>query len=91
MGRSKTAHIKFLETTELASIDVLDIKSSDLIGQIRARRKSGAGASTVNNDIVWSRVIPRYARAAWEVPFDLTRRFHWDQCFSSLDQLPATA
>jgi integrase len=72
MGRSKMAHIKFLENTELANIDVLDIKSSDLIDHVRARRKSGAGPSTVNNDIVWLRVILRYARAAWEVPFSLS-------------------
>ena len=72
MGRSKTAHIKFLENSELASFDVRDIKTSDLIAHVRERRKAGAGASTVNNDIIWLRVILRYARAAWEVPFDLS-------------------
>jgi hypothetical protein len=71
MGRSKTAHIKFLEKTALADIDTEEIKSADLIHNIRNRRKSGAGPSTANNDIVWLRIILRYARAAWEVPFDL--------------------
>lgn len=72
MGRSKSAHIKFLEKTNLANFDVAEIKSSDLIEHVRARRRSGAGASTVNNDLVWLRIILRYARAAWDVPVDLT-------------------
>lgn len=72
MGRSKSSHIKFLEKTNLANIAVTDIKSSDLIEHVRARRRSGAGASTVNNDLVWLRIILRYARAAWNVPIDLS-------------------
>ena len=72
MGRSKSAHIKFLEKTGLANIDVVDIKSSDLIEHVRARRKSGAGPATVNNDLVWLRIILRYARAAWNVSVDLS-------------------
>jgi integrase len=72
MGRSKSAHIKFLEKTSLANIDLDDIRSSDLIDHVRARRKSGAGPSTVNNDLVWLRVILRYACAAWNVSFDLS-------------------
>jgi integrase len=71
MGRSKSAHIRFLENTNLANFDVTEIKSSDLIEHVRARRKSGAGPSTVNNDLVWLRIILRYARAAWNVPVDL--------------------
>lgn len=72
MGRSKSAHIKFLEKTNLAYINVVDIKSSDLIEHVRARRKSGAGPATVNNDLVWLRVVLRYARAAWNVSVDLS-------------------
>ncbi len=64
MGRSKSAHIKFLEKTSLANIDVADIKSSDLIEHVRLRRKSGARPSTVNNDLVWLRIVLRYAWAA---------------------------
>lgn len=70
MGRSKTAHIKFLEKSALANRDVSDINAADLIEHIRERRKSGAGSSTVNNDLVWLRIILRYARAAWQLPFD---------------------
>ncbi len=71
MGRSKTANILFLEKSEIARLVACDIKSSDIIAHVRGRRQNGAGPSTANNDIVWLRVILRYARAAWDVPFDL--------------------
>jgi len=72
MGRSKTSHIRFLEKCEISRMNAVDIKSSDLIAHVRSRRQSGAGPSTANNDIVWLRVILRYARAAWDLPFDLS-------------------
>ncbi len=72
MGRSKTAHIKFLEKTPIAKISVLELRTSDLIQHVRQRRKSGAGPATVNNDLIWLRIILRYARAAWGLPFDIS-------------------
>jgi integrase len=72
MGRSKTSHIRFLEKREIARMTACEIKSSDIIAHVRSRRQSGAGPSTANNDIVWLRVILRYARAAWDLPFDLS-------------------
>ncbi|HNP34896.1 MAG TPA: tyrosine-type recombinase/integrase [Woeseiaceae bacterium] len=72
MGRSKTSSIRFLEKCEIARMTACEIKSSDIIAHVRSRRRSGAGPSTANNDIVWLRVILRYARAAWDLPFDLT-------------------
>ena len=72
MGRSKTSNIRFLEKCEIAKMTACEIKSSDIIAHVRSRRRSGAGPSTANNDIVWLRVILRYARAAWDLPFDLT-------------------
>lgn len=71
MGRSKTSNIKFLEKCEISRMDALEIRSSDLIAHIRARRRAGAGPSTANNDLVWLRVILRYARAAWNLPINL--------------------
>lgn len=72
LGRSKNSHIRFLEKCEISRLDTLELKSSDLIGHIRSRRQAGAGPSTANNDIVWLRVILRYARAAWNLPIDLS-------------------
>ena len=63
MGRSKMSHIRFLEKCEIARMTACEIKSSDIIAHVRSRRQSGAGPSTANNDIVWLRVILRYARA----------------------------
>ena len=71
MGRSKDSAIKYLEKTDLAKMRLADIKSSDVIFHIRSRRQAGAGPSTANNDVVWLRVILRYARAAWSLDFDL--------------------
>jgi integrase len=72
MGRSKTGSIRYLEKCEIAKLDALNLNSSDLIAHIRARRRAGAGPSTANNDIVWLRVILRYARAAWNLPVNLS-------------------
>ncbi len=72
MGRSKTSHIRFLEKCKIAKMTACEIKSSDIIAHIRSRRQAGAGPSTANNDVVWLRVILRYARAAWDLPFDLS-------------------
>ena len=72
MGRSKTSNIRFLEKCEIARMTACEIKSFDIIAHVRSRRQGGAGPSTANNDIVWLRVILRYARAAWDLPFDLS-------------------
>ena len=71
MGRSKTSNIRFLKKGKIARMPVAEIKSSDIIAHVRSRRQSGAGPSTANNDIIWMRVILRYARAAWDLPCDL--------------------
>ncbi len=72
MGRSKASSIRFLEKCDISRMDARELKSSDVIAHIRARRQAGAGPSTANNDLVWLRVILRYARAAWNVSFDLS-------------------
>lgn len=72
MGRSKTSNVRFLEKCVIAKMTACEIKSSDIIAHVRSRRQSGAGPSTANNDIIWLRVILRYARAAWDLPFDLS-------------------
>jgi integrase len=72
MGRSKSSSIRFLEKCDISRMDARELKSSDLIAHIRARRQAGAGPSTANNDLVWLRVILRYARAAWNLPIDLS-------------------
>ncbi|MES9883257.1 MAG: hypothetical protein ABW185_20525 [Sedimenticola sp.] len=70
-GRSKDAHLKFLMEQPLAEKNALALKSADLVEHVRARRLSGTGGSTVNNDIVWLRIVFKYARSAWNMPLDL--------------------
>ncbi|MDH3273689.1 MAG: tyrosine-type recombinase/integrase [Gammaproteobacteria bacterium] len=72
LGRSKASSIRFLEKCDISRMDVRELKSSDLIAHIWARRQAGAGPSTANNDLVWLRVILRYARAAWNLPINLS-------------------
>lgn len=72
MGRTKTSHIRFLEKCDIARMPVCEIDASDIIAHTRSRRQAGAGPSTANNDIIWLRVILRYARAAWGLPFNLS-------------------
>ncbi len=70
-GRSKDAHLKFLMGQSLAEMNALSMKASDLVEHVRVRRLSGTGGSTVNNDLVWLRIVFKYARSAWNIPFDL--------------------
>ncbi len=72
LGRSKASNIRYLEKCDISKLDALDLKSSDLIAHIRARRQTGAGPSTANNDLVWLRVVLRYARTAWNLPINLS-------------------
>lgn len=72
MERSKASSIRFLEKCEISRLDVLELNPSDAIAHIRSRRQTGAGPSTANNDLVWLRVILRYARATRNIPTDLS-------------------
>ena len=50
------------------------LKYRQEVSEIRpmGRSKSGAGPSTANSDLVWLQIILRYARAAWNVPVNLS-------------------
>lgn len=71
MGRTKDSAIRFLQKCDIAKLTTNELQSTDIISHIHKRRLSGAGPSTANNDIVWLRVILRYAKAAWAVEFDM--------------------
>lgn len=70
LGRSKAAHLRLLRSFEIAQASALGVTSAHLVEHVRARRKSGTGASTVSNDLIWLRVVFRYARTALGVPVD---------------------
>ena len=72
IGRTKDSAIRHLQKCEIAKLPVDELSSSRIISHVHSRRLSGAGPSTANNDIVWLRVILRYAKAAWDVKCDMT-------------------
>lgn len=63
-GRTKRMHLKQLEGMAIASLPAIRLSSADLLAHIQGRRKSGAGASTVNNDLVWLRIAFQYVKRA---------------------------
>lgn len=71
MGRSKLQHIQFLSRQPIASHPALKLDGADYVAHVRERRLQGAGASTVMNDLIWLRVIYRYARTVWRIPVSL--------------------
>lgn len=70
-GRSKGAALRALQGMEVADLDALALKASDLIRHARTRRSDGTGPATVGQDIAWLRVVLKYARRAWNVPVDV--------------------
>jgi integrase len=70
-GRTKLAHLQFLQKLPFADLSAISITAQGLIDHVRARRDEGAGPSTVNNDLIWLRIVYRAARPALNVPFDL--------------------
>jgi integrase len=68
LGRSKGHHLKLLLSFDIAQKSVLSITSRDLVEHVRVRRASGTGPSTVSNDLIWMRVVFRYARTALGIP-----------------------
>lgn len=70
-GRSKRMAIKALAEAEFAKKNALTMRASDYLEHVRLRRAGGTGASTVNNDLIWLRLVARHARTAWNIPISL--------------------
>lgn len=70
-GRTKKEHIKQLIGMPLAKEPALGLTSSRLMQHIQWRKQCGAGPATIGNDLVWLRVVYRYAKAAWGWPVNL--------------------
>lgn len=68
LGRSKGQHLRFLLGWAIASRAALALTPLQVIEHVRERRMSGAGPATVNSDLIWLRVVFRYARTALGVP-----------------------
>lgn len=70
-GRSKKMAIKALASEALAGKNALDMRASDYLSHVRGRRETGIAPSTANGDLIWLRIVARYARAAWNIPVSL--------------------
>lgn len=68
LGRSKGQHLRLLATFEVAEVPALELTTARLVEHVRWRRARGTGASTIGNDLIWLRVVWRYARTALGVP-----------------------
>lgn len=68
LGRSKLQHIQFLIRQPMAERPVMKMDAADYVEHVRQRRLQGAGGSTVLNDLIWLRVVYRYARTVWRIP-----------------------
>lgn len=71
LGRTKAEAMAQLEGMGIAGRNALDLDAADIVAHVVARRQSGIKASTANNDLVWLRVVFRYARTAWGIPVDV--------------------
>jgi integrase len=72
LGRSKLAHLTMMRKLPLTELSALTLQPSDIIEHVRQRRLAGAAGSTVANDVVWLRVVMRYARTALGAPVSRT-------------------
>jgi integrase len=71
LGRTKRHHLLQMARSRLGSVPVLSLGSDQVVYHVRERRATATSASTVNNDLIWLRVVLRYARLAWGVPVDM--------------------
>jgi integrase len=72
LGRSKRAHLAMMRGFALAELPALTLRPADIVEHVRSRRLAGAGGATVGNDVVWLRVVMRYARTALGIPVSRT-------------------
>lgn len=70
-GRTKLSHLRFLEGTALATKDALRLTPDTLVAHVRERRLAGTGPASAGNDLLWVRVVFKYARLAWGLPLPL--------------------
>ena len=69
--RTKGKYLGLLMKRDIAELDALTLKASDIVKHVRDRRTEGTGPATVLNDIAWLRVVFKYARRAWDFPVDV--------------------
>jgi integrase len=70
LGRSKGQHLNLLLSFDIADVPALRLTTQRLVEHVQGRRERGTGGATVGNDLIWLRVVFRFARTALGVPVD---------------------
>lgn len=70
LGRSKGQHLALLRTFAISELKALELSPAQVVAHVRWRRSRGTGGSTVANDLIWLRVVFRYARVGLGIPVD---------------------
>ena len=68
--KTKLNVLHYLSRTALGGMTLDQITAPVIVGHARDRRAAGATASTVQQDIIWLRLVLRYAAALWDVQID---------------------
>lgn len=70
-GRSKQSSLEWLKKQSISELPALSIDSNAVVSHALSYDRGKRAPATINNDIVWLRVVFKVARSAWGVPVDL--------------------
>lgn len=70
-GRSKQYELERMAKSSLAELSVITLTQHDIMDYLRERRREGVVGATANKDVVWLRVVFKYAKIAWGMPVAL--------------------
>lgn len=68
LGRTKRYVLEMLQGEPIAEVRIEDLGSKHVIDHCKARQAEGAGPATVNQDIIYLRLVLAMAKPAWNIP-----------------------
>jgi len=84
IGTSEKYNLKLIMRSEIGEKVAASLKVSDYIAHCRVRRAGGAGPATVYQDMVYIRVVLKYASVAWEM--DDVNLLSWERAKPLLER-----
>lgn len=70
-GKTKASDLRHLMTYAIARRPAVQLRAQDFIEHVKLRRESGTGPATVNNDLIWWRIVYKIAMGAWDMPLSI--------------------
>jgi integrase len=67
-GRTRNSTLNFISSQSIANLDILSIKTQDVIKHCQKRVKDGASGSTIINDVAAIKSAFKYAKSAMGMP-----------------------